>query len=370
MKKRKKILFISNMYPSSKHPDYGIFVKNTELILHQAGFNVKHSVVVKENSKMMKILKYICCYCHAIILGVFWNPDCINIHYISHTFFPIKIIKKIRKQIKIVGSVYGEDVCQDLDIYKANKVKTEIALEAIDCLIVPSKYFEEYVLEHYCWGRERTFVFPSGGVSGKVFYPKDKGICRYSFGFEDAFFYVGFASRIVNEKGWDVFLEAAAYLKSKGHSNMRFVIVGEGNQDLLLEDKTKQLKLEECILRFPMLKQEMLAVFFNAIDLFCFPTRRKSESLGLVGLEAMSCGTLCVISDELIGPRTYAKDGVNSLMFESKNAYDLANKIEQMCDLDDWKKSQMRQEALKTANEYRPEILRQKIFNIFSEVLK
>ena len=33
----KKILVISNMYPSKEYPHYGIFVKHTAKILHDAG---------------------------------------------------------------------------------------------------------------------------------------------------------------------------------------------------------------------------------------------------------------------------------------------------------------------------------------------
>ena len=53
--------------------------------------------------------------------------------------------------------------------------------------------------------------------------------------------------------------------------------------------------------------QEYLVNIYNSLDIFVFPTYRKSESLGLVGLEAMACETLVIASNNY-GPTDYIKD--------------------------------------------------------------
>ena len=53
------------------------------------------------------------------------------------------------------------------------------------------------------------------------------------------------------------------------------------------------------------------------MDLFILPSKRKSESLSLVGLEAFASGTLSVIST-LYGPKEYASSD-NSITYASKN---------------------------------------------------
>ena len=43
--------------------------------------------------------------------------------------------------------------------------------------------------------------------------------------------------------------------------------------------------------------KEKMPNFYNSIDIFLFPTNRSAESLGLVGLEAMSCGVPVLCSN-------------------------------------------------------------------------
>lgn len=62
-----------------------------------------------------------------------------------------------------------------------------------------------------------------------------------------------------------------------------------------------------------------LALFYSAIDIFCFPTYRKSDSLGLVGLEAMACGCIVIIS-VMAGPTSYIKNQENGFFFKPRDA--------------------------------------------------
>ena len=63
------------------------------------------------------------------------------------------------------------------------------------------------------------------------------------------------------------------------------------------------------------------------MDVFVFPTYRISESLGLVGLEAMACETVTVLPNRY-GPTSYSQNGVNSYVFESQNSDELSKTIE------------------------------------------
>lgn len=348
----KNILLISNMYPSRKNPDYGTFVRNMERQLKDSGFRVHHSVVIKEEHDFRKKVRYAICFFRAVLLGILWPVDCINIHYITHTFLPVKIIKKFHSKIIVVGNVYGEDVCHVLEQYRINEERAKKALELIDYLIVPSQYFADYMVENYNWPRNKMFIFPSGGVDENLFYPQDKKICRTAMSLNENTFYIGYVSRIVQDKGWDVFLEAAAILNNKYHDSIRFIMVGSGAETHSLTKKIEQLGLENNIFRFDMMPQKKLAKVFNVLDVFVFPTRRKSESLGLVGLEAMSCGTICVISNAMVGPSTYVKNEINSFTFQYESGESLAKKIERVYYMSPVEKEMMRKEAMETASNY------------------
>ena len=99
------------------------------------------------------------------------------------------------------------------------------------------------------------------------------------------------------------------------------------------------------------LSQAELAKEYNLLDVFVFPTYRVDESLGLVGLEAMSCG-IPVIASNMGGPKGYINSGENGLLFKPKYADDLASKIMIYNNYTRDKKTNMIKSAEKTAADY------------------
>ena len=84
-------------------------------------------------------------------------------------------------------------------------------------------------------------------------------------------------------------------------------------------------------------------------DVFVFPTY--GESLGLVGLEAMSCG-VPVIASNIGGPKGYIVSGENGLLFKPKDANDLSLKIKEYFTFNAEFKSKMIASAINTAYQY------------------
>ena len=91
--------------------------------------------------------------------------------------------------------------------------------------------------------------------------------------------------------------------------------------------------------------------FYKSVDLFIFPSENKSESLGLVGLEAMAASTP-VIGSNIGGIATYINDGENGFLFEPKNSMELANNIIKYMDSSAKEKNFMMNMAYKTALNY------------------
>lgn len=371
----KNILLISNMYPSKSDESYGIFVKNTEDILKELGYKVVHSVIKRNPVLKWKICQYICCYGKAIILSMIYPVDAVYIHFISHTWWPVKWIKRIRPRAIILGNGHGEDIVPDGEKFLKNKVRTKRALELIDYMLVPSAYFRKYLAGVYQFPKECTFIFPSGGVDERIFFPRDQKECRVRLSklgkiknrkgkacdqiqrkypvMESEKRYVGFASRFVAGKGWEVFLEAVRKLEQLQETeSFRYIMIGEGDEEHSLLEKIKELKHKERVQICPMMSQRELGLFFNCLDVFCFPTTRKSESLGLVGIEAMRCGTVCVISDAVNGPHEYAKNGKNALLFQSDNADDLADRIIDALYMTEKQRLIIREAAIETGKVY------------------
>ena len=88
----------------------------------------------------------------------------------------------------------------------------------------------------------------------------------------------------------------------------------------------------------------------------------------MVGLEAMRCGTLTLISDASEGPLSYAKDGINTTLFSGNNPQNLAEKLAEIQGWSEEAKEQMRQQAILTGKEYGSVRMGKKLERIFAEI--
>lgn len=113
-----------------------------------------------------------------------------------------------------------------------------------------------------------------------------------------------------------------------------------------------------------MVSPTELIYIYNSLDVFVFPTYRKSESLGLVGLEAMSCEDL-VIASENYGPTDYVLDNKNGMFFKPKDHIDLAKKIIKMKKLNNEEVNKMKKKARETAIKYDIKNTKKLILDVF-----
>jgi glycosyltransferase involved in cell wall biosynthesis len=201
-----------------------------------------------------------------------------------------------------------------------------------------------------------VFVYPSGGINIDVFHPK-KIIKKETF-------VLGFVSNFIDSKGWKILLLAVEnILKNNSIKNIELIIIGDG------PDKQKiNTFLEKINIKYKLISsvsQEELAKYYNEFNLFAFPTER--ESLGLVGLEAMACGTP-VVAGKVDGPMGYINDGVNSFLFKRKDSYDLEKKIVNFYNLSTLEKEIMRTNAIKTAKYYDCRIVNKDLVSFLNEL--
>lgn len=362
-----KILLISNMYPSNKHPHYGVFVENTEKELKKRGIRVKKCVLKKEQNKVKKLFCYILFYINIFIKSIFGRYDFLYVHYVSHCAMPVLAARKIKKKIRIISNVHGNDIIPETlaDIkylYKSVKL-----LNASEKIIVPSVYFQEEINRRYSVEMEKMLVFPSGGVNGDVFYKKGKTESRTKIGYEPECRYIGYVSRIEEKKGWDTFIDMINLWKNEIPKDIRFIIVGEGSQQQELCNRIKKLQLEKYIDVIKMQGQEILSDIYNSLDIFCFPTYRQSESLGLVGIEAMACGCV-VLSTDKYGPSTYIEDGENGFVFACCDAEDMLGKIKVILNLSKEERNRIIKNAEDKAKEYDSKIVTENLCDILEKI--
>lgn len=92
--------------------------------------------------------------------------------------------------------------------------------------------------------------------------------------------------RLVPYKGYHNLIEAAQYLSD----DYVVVIGGTGPLRESLEQLIKERKLEKKVKLLGFVKDEEVAAYFTACDIFVLPSVQKTEAFGIVQIEAMSCG--------------------------------------------------------------------------------
>ena len=157
------------MYPSKKYKHYGVFVQNTAQILENNGYKVDVSALKKKDSKLGKLVGYLNFYVKSIFLCLFHHYDYLYAHYISHCALLIKIIKKIKPNIKVIVNVHGNDVVPEDQHDEKFIPLVRSTLPLIDICIVPSSYYQKVMMEQYGLDKNIVKIFPSGGINFDIF---------------------------------------------------------------------------------------------------------------------------------------------------------------------------------------------------------
>jgi D-inositol-3-phosphate glycosyltransferase len=142
-----------------------------------------------------------------------------------------------------------------------------------------------------------------------------------------------FVGRLQAHKGPDVAVRtlAEAVARDDGRAGeLVLAIVGgpsgtaHGAEVARILDLATALGVGERVMLFPPQPQSRLAEFYAAADVVLVPSR--SESFGLVALEAQACGTP-VVAAEVGGLRYVVEDGVSGALVEGHDPGDHADRV-------------------------------------------
>lgn len=128
-------------------------------------------------------------------------------------------------------------------------------------------------------------VIPQFGVDPEVFREQRLGITPVT---RHSSLVVGYAGRLVPEKGVDVLLRAAARVPE-----VQVKILGAGPEKTLLEHLVKQNGLSGRVSFAPMRPSMEMPSFYAELDALVLPSRTRpnwKEQFGRVLIEAMACG--------------------------------------------------------------------------------
>ncbi len=133
---------------------------------------------------------------------------------------------------------------------------------------------------------------------------------------------IGTMGRFVEEKAFEVFIQALNILKKK-KIPFKAILAGRGELESFYKAQIKSLGLEKDIKMQEWVTNK--GTFFNKIDIFCMSSRIEHFSIAM--LETMLSGTPIVATDA-DGPREVIRHKINGIIVKKDNPKALAEGLE------------------------------------------
>lgn len=328
----RKIVVFSNMYPSSQHPTFGLFVKNQVGLLQSAGLDVDVVAIQDPGKGKGKALrKYVTWFSRSVVY-LMKNRKKISLTH-SHYAFPTGVLSLMGKKLfglPYVVTVHGGDI--DKMAAKSPRIAnmTKLILQQAEAVIVVGDKLREDVTNRFGVLDANVHVM-SMGVDTSIFHYVPKEEARDRIGLPKDEKVLLFVGNIIRAKGLLELVEAFDSLKMSLPDSSLYVIGSQKDSHFVEELRSfiRDKDVEDIHFKEP-LGQAELSLWMSAADALILPSHH--EGFGLVALEAMSAGTKVVGTD--VGGLSYLlKDGAGILV-EAENPDSLAQGMWSVLDED------------------------------------
>jgi glycosyltransferase involved in cell wall biosynthesis len=286
----KRILIVSNMYPSAEKPYSGVFVKNQYECLKTLAEGRAQVDLFAMPRKFTGPVGTIAKYVAAVLRFLprfFARYDVIHVHYFVPLFFVAWVYGLLRPRTRIVVTFHGTDASVKL----RKPLMRGLARRAIrraDVVIAVGEDLADNLEQNL--GRGADFVLPAG-VDRSMFYREPGAAKRWDFVFVGSF---------LERKGLLEFLAVA-----EGFGNdRRFCAVGSGPlESVIAAHREPEVEVQAN------LTQDEIRGVMNQSRFLLFPSHQ--EAYGLVVTEAMYCGTPPIVSpiESLAGRVDHGRNG-------------------------------------------------------------
>jgi glycosyltransferase involved in cell wall biosynthesis len=234
------------------------------------------------------------------------------------------------RRLPVIATIHGVGDLSPAERFQ--RLKFSLLNRGADKVVFVSEALRHSFLDTGLLRGEITVVIPNG-VDVDAYGSASACEFRTELAVADDEFLVGAIGNFRHAKGYDVFLRAAALLKSRA-SGYRFVIVGqpvERDSDGSVAESLGRLRSElglEHDVAFAGFRPDIAEVL-SSLDLFALTSRSEGFSISLV--EAMA-SALPVVATRCGGPETIVDDGVTGLLVENGSPDALANAIQSLRD--------------------------------------
>ena len=320
---RKKLLLISTMYPSKKHPYFGIFIENQVQQLEKEGYDIDLLVIKEPRMGKINLIKkyglwFIQWLYYLIIKGR--KYDVVHAHYT----FPSGLLAmafKVFYKIPYVVTVHGGDIDKMAKINAFTDSGTRKILHSANFVITVGELLKKRIIEDYEVEASKISVM-SMGVNRKIFYPQSPALCREALGLSKDKKIILFVGNIVEQKGVQELIKAYVRMdvpKAELH------LVGAIKQPAFYKKIDKFIDHNNIFIH-PPAQQKEIAQWMNAADILVIPSH--IEGFGLVALEAMACKT--PVLGTKVGGLQFLLDKNAGVLVEPRNENQLMEKMEEL----------------------------------------
>jgi D-inositol-3-phosphate glycosyltransferase len=213
------------------------------------------------------------------------------------------------------------------DIPLRPRVEAEV-VRCADLVVASTREEHDQLVRHYVADPERIEII-APGVDHTVFHPGDRAAARRHLGIAGGPVLL-FVGRIQPLKGADLAVRALADVRDR--SAQLVVVGGPSGPDGVgeveaLHALVAELGLEHRVQFVAPQPHHALVEYYRAADVCVVPSR--SESFGLVALEAAACGTPVVAAD-VGGLRLLVDDGVTGFLIGERDPAEYAARIDRV----------------------------------------
>jgi len=271
---------------------------------------------------------------------------------------------KIRKNFSRIVVSWHSDIVRQKWVLSYYKKYIHKFLQIADKIIVSNPRLIENsdFLKFY---REKCIVIPIGinldwanskSVSNNLPSQSDQGNKEPS---------ILFVGRLVYYKGIEYLINSINLVP-----NVSLVIIGSGPLERLLLDKIKDLNLETRIKIIPEVDEATLRNYYKSCDLFVLPSVEKSETYGIVQIEAMACGKPVICTEIGTGTSFINQDGITGLVVPPRDSYAIAEAINKILTNSKLRSELAEGARMRALSEFKSEIMVKSIYDLYQELLK
>ncbi|MDB6097039.1 MAG: hypothetical protein JWM09_1317, partial [Francisellaceae bacterium] len=216
------------------------------------------------------------CVSKLVILLSKYKPLFLYSRMSALSFIPLIVAKKLRYFVisehngllaDEIKSLYPKltllcklfNFLQLLDIYFSNKIR-----------VVTNLMKERLLKYNLAKNKAEHIVVIGNGTDVELFFPRDRVKCLKFFNLNPSFRYVGFIGTLVVWQGLTVALKA---LQStlEYHSDLYFIIAGEGPELNKLKSLTHDLNISKKVIFLGQVNYEMAPIVINCFDIAISP---------------------------------------------------------------------------------------------------